>query len=313
MIPRRIGAALVALALALMAPMTARAEIIVYELLAVPLTVTADVVTDFSMTLVNVAGPDELGCLEIDLPAEYEIYAVSAPVAPEDREWTASSDGNTVIVNAKSGGDRLEILESLTFTITARAKEAGVSTWSHHAHRNHDCSGTDQVGIPVVVTVVPPLFTPTPEPTPTPTPKPTPKPTPRPTARPTPTPHPVVVVTPAPTARPTPETTSSPTSTPSPRPATPRPSAGVVPTSGPTPSDGPAGRGVALAFTDEDGGSLGVASVDLFAGAAAFAVPVAVLGGPGLLIILWVTLQTLGALTWIPAVKRLRGEERRGA
>jgi hypothetical protein len=285
----------------------------VYELLAVPLTVTADVVTEFSMTLMNVAGPDELGCLEIDLPAEYEIYAVGDPEAPQDRDWMASWDGNTVMVNAESGGDRLEILESLTFTITARAKEAGVSTWSHHAHKSHDCSGTDQVGIPVVVTVVPPLFTPTPEPTPTP--KPTPRPTPRPTARPTPTPtpHPVVVVTPAPTARPTAEPTSSPTPTPSPQPPTPRASAAVPAPSAPTPSDDPVGRGVALVFTDEDGGSLGVASVDLFAGAAAFAVPVAVLGGPGLLIILWVTLQTLGALTWIPAVKRLRGEERRRA
>lgn len=37
-----------------------------------------------------------------------------------------------------------------------------------------------------------------------------------------------------------------------------------------------------------------------------WAVPAATLGAPGLLILLWVALQTGGALIWTPAVRRLR-------
>jgi hypothetical protein len=35
-----------------------------------------------------------------------------------------------------------------------------------------------------------------------------------------------------------------------------------------------------------------------------------VVGVPGLLVVLWVALQTVGALAWVPAVRRLRGEDR---
>lgn len=38
-------------------------------------------------------------------------------------------------------------------------------------------------------------------------------------------------------------------------------------------------------------------------------VPAAVVGVPGLLVILWVALQAIGALAWIPAVRRLSEEE----
>jgi hypothetical protein len=50
-----------------------------------------------------------------------------------------------------------------------------------------------------------------------------------------------------------------------------------------------------------------------FSGSTVFAVPAAVLGGPGLLILLWVILQALGTATWIPAVRRLRGRDHEGA
>ncbi len=36
---------------------------------------------------------------------------------------------------------------------------------------------------------------------------------------------------------------------------------------------------------------------------------VAALGVPGLLLIAWIVLQALGALSWIPAVWRLRGSD----
>jgi hypothetical protein len=44
-------------------------------------------------------------------------------------------------------------------------------------------------------------------------------------------------------------------------------------------------------------------------GLATWAVPAATLGLPGLLVLLWVAAQAVGALAWIPAVRRLHGEE----
>jgi hypothetical protein len=67
-----------------------------------------------------------------------------------------------------------------------------------------------------------------------------------------------------------------------------------------------------VAFTEGrtgTGDSIGLASFASFTSSAVFAVPAAVLGGPGLLIIVWVLLQALGTATWIPAVRRLRGED----
>jgi hypothetical protein len=71
-----------------------------------------------------------------------------------------------------------------------------------------------------------------------------------------------------------------------------------------------------VAYGERGGGtndSISLASVASFTSSAAFAVPAAALGGPGLLIIVWVLLQTLGMATWIPAVRRLRGEDEEGA
>jgi hypothetical protein len=38
------------------------------------------------------------------------------------------------------------------------------------------------------------------------------------------------------------------------------------------------------------------------------AVPAALIAGPGLLVLIWIGLQSVGTLAWAPAVKRLRGE-----
>ncbi len=62
--------------------------------------------------------------------------------------------------------------------------------------------------------------------------------------------------------------------------------------------------------TDESTGELGVeiAGVDLF-GNAVWAVPAATIAGPGLLVLLWLALQAIGAAAWLPSVRRLRGDE----
>jgi hypothetical protein len=40
-------------------------------------------------------------------------------------------------------------------------------------------------------------------------------------------------------------------------------------------------------------------------------VPAAVIGAPGLLVLLWVALQTAGTLAWVPFVRRMRGRDDR--
>jgi hypothetical protein len=332
MIARRVAAAALAFAVAVGAaalPQPAAAVVIVYTLTVLPVTAVADVVTEFTVTVTNVVGPDELGCLELTLPATYELHSVSDPVQSAGRNWTAVAEGGTVVAHANGGGGRLAILQSVTFTVVARPKEAEISDWTHHAHRSHNCDDEEEIGIPVPVTVLPPILpslppSATPKPTPPPTPRPTPIPTPRPTAVPTP-----VVVVPPP-ATPSPSPTERPTPTPEAS-STPLPSAaarpdlvppgvgsdggGTDPGSGDPTGSGAGPAGVQVAYGDEGSGPgpISLAAFASFTGSAVFAVPAAVLGGPGLLILLWVVLQVLGTATWIPAVRRLRGRDSEAA
>jgi len=42
-----------------------------------------------------------------------------------------------------------------------------------------------------------------------------------------------------------------------------------------------------------------------------YAVPAAAIAVPGLVLLIWLGMQTIGALAWIPAVRRLRGRDDR--
>jgi hypothetical protein len=256
--------------------------------------------------------------------------------------------GNRVTVHTDSGGDRLALLGWVRFTITATPMQTGSLLWNAGAYRAQDCSGgAALLGVPPTVVVTGPLVTPTPQPTPAPTPtatlKPTPAPTPRPTLPPLPVPLPSVPLplpVPLPSVGQPPGPGPAPTGPPSP--STPRPSeepraseddrpepqdetdpggapAGVPPSSGASAVDGSGegpGNGAAapvaadaprVAF-DERHLDLGSVDVDLFAGIEVWSVPAATLGVPGILLLVWVALQAAGALAWIPAVKRLRGD-----
>ena len=59
---------------------------------------------------------------------------------------------------------------------------------------------------------------------------------------------------------------------------------------------------------DEQQLDLGSMDVDLLGGVEIWSVPAATLAVPGILLIIWVGLQAVGALAWIPAVRRLRGD-----
>jgi hypothetical protein len=75
------------------------------------------------------------------------------------------------------------------------------------------------------------------------------------------------------------------------------PSIGVVSFEGPT-----------VAF-DEAQLGLGTVGIGLLSGLDVWTIPAATLGVPGILLLVWVALQTVGALAWIPAVRKLRGSE----
>ena len=53
---------------------------------------------------------------------------------------------------------------------------------------------------------------------------------------------------------------------------------------------------------------LGTEVFALLEGPLVWFVPGAVVGGPGLLILLFIALQAAGAIAWIPAVRRMSGE-----
>jgi hypothetical protein len=61
---------------------------------------------------------------------------------------------------------------------------------------------------------------------------------------------------------------------------------------------------------DQPGLDLDLTSLWLLGGVDVWAVPAATIAGPGLIVLLWVALQTGGVSLWIPAARRLRGEER---
>jgi hypothetical protein len=54
---------------------------------------------------------------------------------------------------------------------------------------------------------------------------------------------------------------------------------------------------------------VGLGSIGLLDSATVWAVPAATLAVPGLLLILFVILQAAGALAWVPAVRRLSGND----
>lgn len=331
MIRRALGAAALGVVLALGTPRPASAALL-WTLVATPTAVSTGADTTFTLTATNGDLLTEIGCVIVDVPASFSITGVGVVGSTAGDSWIAGRSGNRVTAQTTSGGDRLELLQSVTFTVRATALSSGSIAWGANAFRQQDCSGGGSlIGVPPVVLVTGPAVTPTPAPTA----PPTPAPTPAPTAPPTPTP------TPAPTARPTPVATARPTAassppTPASSPsATPRPAssaAAAAPTEAPRAresaaaapqpgagSGGPSGgappttpstgeeAAVVSVPVEEERVALADASIGLLAGVSTWAVPAATIAGPGLLVLVWVAIQATGAMAWVPAARRLRG------
>ena len=368
-----LWAILLAQLVALILVVPARAASLLWTLTASPLTATTGVQRVFTLTATNedpLAALDssaEIGCVVVDVPGNFTVAGSEVTDSNAGDGWHVDSVvGNRVTVHTDSGGERLEFLDWVRFTVVATPFNTGSLSWNARAFRQTDCTGgATLLGIPPIVVVTGPAVTPTPTPTPRPTPSPTPRPTPTPTPSPTPTPilplpsvsvpslPPLPSLTPSspspspgssqhPASPPplpdagqpasTPRATASATDT---RSASPRPTPGADAGQGGAPVDGsdvPAGPG--SGSTDGDGGPSGqagapaltpaarifptdaatgevgveISGMDLFGGPI-WAVPAATIAGPGLLVLLWLVLQAIGAAAWMPSVRRLRGEE----
>lgn len=120
--------------------------------------------------------------------------------------------------------------------------------------------------------------------------------------------------TPAPAASITPSSVPSaePTATAQPSDAAPSDEWGPLPIEGtsedPTlPGESvPLGVPITVVGIDNQGADVGMGGLTLSDGV--LAVPAALIAGPGLLVLIWIGLQSVGTLAWAPAVKRLRGE-----
>lgn len=275
---------------------------VMWTIVGAPLTATVFQSTTYTFTATNLLFVNEIGCVEIQLPATYVIDGLGNPSASNGDEWIAEIYGGTnwVLVHSTSGGGRLELLETVTFTVQATATQVGAQTWNTHAHRQQDCSGAE-IEPGVWPAVVAPALLPTPPPPP-------PTPVPTPTLPPLPTPPPLPIDTPEPSRSPTPTETQSPTPSESPRP-TPELVA-VLPGAPPSASGTPQTLGRMAPLSDGQTSSFGIGTqvFGLLDGPLVWFVPGAAVAVPGLLVVLFIALQALGAMAWIPAVRRMSGD-----
>jgi hypothetical protein len=309
---------LIGLAISLLAaavPTIAQAAL-QWTMTVTPTTASKGQATGFVVkTTVVLAG--NIGCVEVDLPASFVIQAVSLPVATRGGTWVTSFAANAVVAQAAKDSDRItKAGDSLTFTITAVPTVAGAFSWPNHVHSKVDCSDASLFGTALSVTVV---TAPTPSPAPTPTPVPTSTPTPTTAASmiPTPTPTPASssggTPSPRPSTTPTPQETGATQQSGEPS-ATPLASGMPpdIPSTLPSPGSSSAPPALSVApFEDSTGGGAsgdfgtGLDMLALLDNPFTWFVPAAVVGLPGLVVILFVALQAIVAAAWIPAVRRL--------
>jgi len=329
---RVLGAALAVVLLVIGARSPVAAESAMWTLAASPLTATIGSLTTFSLVATNedplaaAVSSSEIGCVEVTVPANFDVRGAAVQSATTGATWSASRNGNVVTVQTSSGGDRLALLDSVRFTITAMPMSTGSIAWESHAHRDQSCGGTSALlDVPPTVVVTGPAVTPTPSPTPVPTPTPMPAATPAPTRSPgasaTAVPTPGPVETRAPTSSPAPGSTSpsaSPRTDSGGRPGaapTPDPGASDEPRTVPINAGGPVGlealnsRPLTPGGADESGGSrqaqISLGPLSVLGTLDIWIVPGLLYGLPGILLVAFILLQAAGAAAWLPAIRRL--------
>ena len=335
--PGRRGAA--ALAAAALASMTigigSALGVALWTLTMTPLTATVGVTTTFQFTATSLDVLLGIKCVVVQVPNAVNAGEVWITGSSTDADWATSRSGQTVTVAIASGdGDaKLRAGDWVSFAVNGTPTQAGTYAFPGVAYSNHGCSEDPrQLAVPPSVVISGPvqlIVEPTPTPTPTPVSAPTPTPTPLlelpvlppllPTATPSPTPsanptpRPIVVAPSLPPPSETPAATPS-SAMPSP---TASPLANGAAAASPTASVPPSataggGTGPVLAVGRADPGGpdafeISLGPMGVIDGLGVWAIPSAVISGPGLLVIVWVVIQASVAAAWVPAVKRLRG------
>ena len=330
-----IGAILLVGAIAIPAAAAAQSWKIVENPSKVPL----GTVTTVTLAITNTSSSAApIACITIAIPTAYEVNAASVASVSNDLPWSVavstSAPRGIVATAAKIGdgihGDPTDDVLILKVKVTGVIK--GTAKWIAEGFSSVSCSGTAKSPISIDMQVEDgstptpsPTRSPTPTPTPTRTPTPTPTPTTGPTATPTPTPTatlPGETPSPTPSPRPTPQPTDGPTATSS---STDGPGSGSpggqggtgVGSTGGTGGTGGTGSGrgtqpVPPPVLDLGGGTpYSVPGLDI-GGSTAFGVfewaaPGVLLTGPGLLLLALIAAQAMGALAWLPVVRRKIG------
>jgi hypothetical protein len=194
-----------------------------------PVTVTLDV-----RNTGGDGGGDEIGCVVVTIPSEFQIDGASVSSvkgASSGHGWVAVVSGSKVAFMEPDDSNVLvglpEAGDSAVFKVAVTPTGSGSSSWTAVAYDKPGSGTGTKCGsgtFPTKSLSFSIAGAPTPRPTPQPTPPPTPAPTPPPT--PAPTPAPTAPPTPAPTRTPTP--TAPPTAAPGPT-ATPPPGATAPP------------------------------------------------------------------------------------
>jgi len=256
----------------------------------------------------------------------------------------ADGDHLQAILVSSGGNGSLSLKADGGFTYKSGGSFVGTYTFTYRVSDGITTSAFATVTIDVRPKTSTPPPTPPPTPTPTPTPQPTPTPTPQPTPTPTPTARPTptlplptlplpslplptlpvpsllpIVPTPTPVPSggpgpsPSPSDSTAPSSAPS-SPATAAPSASPGVAAGGGATGGPSG-GTGGGLTVGQAGAAppppidGLTDVGVvgFGGLMTWAVPSLALTVPGLLLVLAIVAQMLGASVWLPVIRRWLG------
>ncbi len=334
--PRRAAyAAAASLAALLAVGVQTVAGVVLWTMTVSPTTATVGVNTTFTLTATNLDPLLGVKCVIADVPAGIVPGDVWIAASSTTAAWVASRSGQQLIavIASGDGNQKLTVGDSVSMSFTGVAVQAGTHAIGGVAYSGHECvNGARPLAAPAVIVASQPLV-----PAPTPPPDPTAAPTPTPASivvLPSilPTPPPIVArppVVPAPRATPlpaAPPAAGAVAAAPNPpgRQSAPPPfpvAAPVAATGAPTaadPAQAPAPAAsdtaaLAVGRRGEPGAldssvSLGPLGID---GIGVWAIPGAVVGGPGLIVIAWVIVQAGAAMAWVPAVRRLRGDVRR--
>ncbi len=334
--PLRLAAAvgLIAMSLGIAGPVAAVQS---WQVTMSPTSFDAGDTVTVVVTVTNTGGSggdDMIGCVRVRIPAAMDVVSTSIVDAPSGGPWDVSSSGSTLVeAHARTGAARLEggsVNDQLRIGIRVTGTTVGAYTWTSDAFQNIDCANPFNQPDRGTVTIKAGSATPKPTPTPTPkatpkaTPKPTPTPTPTPTTKPTPTPAPGPLATSRPTTpagSPAPATSVSPSASRGPTTSNPPPSdpthatpsldTGVVDLGGGDDTGLP-GSDFLIPGVEDGAGPKNVVFTGSdvfapFAGDFEWIVPGLILTLPGLLLVLAVALQGLGAMAWLPVVRRRIG------